>query len=145
MGEVVELGLGGGSDGGLDNGRRGKWGGGGVQNTLAGETLGSGGGGLVVVVSGGLDGSAHLADDFSVVGLLFLGNEVGEVGGAGLVKHIGGIIGFGVELVAHRGAAGFNGLAFGINYTGEEGEAMRGFFFGDIAGARGFHFARGGD
>ena len=116
-----------------------------MEGALTGELARGGGGGFVVIVGRGLDGGAHLIDDFGVVGLLFLVDEGGEVGAAGLIEHVGGIVGFGIEFVAHRGATGFDSLTLGVDDAGEEGEAVGGFLFGDVAGAGGFDFAGSGD
>ena len=145
VGEVGKLGLGAGGEGGLRRSGGGSGGGGRFEGALTGELARGGGGGLVVIVGRGLDGGAHLIDDFGVVGLLFLVDEGGEVGAAGLIEHVGGIVGFGIEFVAHRGATGFDSLTLGVDDAGEEGEAVGGFLFGDVAGAGGFDFAGSGD
>ena len=143
VGEIIKLSLGGRTNSGLNNGGRGGWSR--IESIFTGETLRSGGAGLVVVIDGGLDGGAHLADNFDMVSLLFLSDEMGEIGGAGLVKHVGRVIGFGVKFITHRRAAGFDSLTFRINEAGEEGETMGGFFFGNVASTRSFNLAWGGD
>ena len=141
-------GLGGGwlRNGGLDDaGRNGGVWGGGLKNALATEAAGGGGGGLVEVVGGGLDGGAHLADDFGVVGLLLARDHVGKIAGIGLIEHVGSVVGFGVKFVTHGGAAGLDGATFGVDETGEKREAMAGFFFGDVANTGRLDLFRGGD
>ncbi len=104
-----------------------------------------GSGWFVGVIFGVFDSVAHLIDNFGMMLLLFLGDEVAEASRAGMVKHVSGIIGFSVELVAHWRVGGFDSVTFGVDDICQEGEAMISFFLGNVANTFFFNLFRGGD
>ena len=67
-----------------------------------------------------LDCGTHLIDDFVVTFLLFFGNEMIKPVGTRAIEHVGSVVGFGVEFIAHGRAGIFDGITFGIDNGGQK-------------------------
>lgn len=111
-----------------------------------------GDGGWGGLVGGGFEGLVekegvfHFADGGSAFFAFFPGEHLIDKGGGIVGENVGGSAGFGEEFGADGGGGVVvDGVTFGVDDVGEEGEAVIGFLGTDVASAGAFDDFRGRD